>query len=419
MTKAWINIPRILVGTLKLFIFSLCLFSISLAQSNKKAELQNQFKKLQEDIKKIETLIASTQTEKSNSLEQLKSINSKISARQSLISNINAQVVFLQKNISDKQEVITSLEADIKQLKEDYAQMVLNAYRNKFSATSALSFLFSSDSFNQAIQRFTYMQSYATTRQNQAALIAKTIADLNEKIKQLEEEKEEKESFLNEEKKQREVLEKEKLQKSTLVAKLQDDEEHLKKQINEKNKAAQALSKQIQKIIEEEIKLAKEKAAKSAAAKGETTVKGLALTPEEQQLSKDFIYNMGKLPWPVSKGFIISKFGKHEHESLKQVYIHNNGVDIKTEENATVRALFNGTVVNSFYLPSTQNSVIVKHGEYYSVYSNLKTVTVKAGQNVSTKQNLGLVYTENNISKVHLEIWKGMEKTNPELWLAR
>lgn len=389
------------------------------AQKNKKQELQNQYKKLQEDIKNIEALISSTQTEKSNSLNQLKSINSKIEARQRLINNINSQIKVIDENIESKQAVISSLEQDIERLKEDYASMVVNAYRNKFNSTGALSFLFASESFNQAVQRFTYMRSYGKTRENQAELIAKTIADLNDKIAKLEEEKAEKKTFLDEEQSQRNVLEDEKSAKNQLIAKLQDDEDKLKQQAEEKNKAAQALNNQIQKIIEEEIKLAKEKAAKDAAAKGVKPAEGLALTPEEKQLSKDFIYNMGKLPWPVSKGFIISKFGKHEHESLKYVYTNNNGVDIKTEQSAAVRAVFSGTVVNSFFLPSTQNSVIVKHGEYYSVYSNLKTVEVSPGQKLETKQIIGVAYTENDLTKVHLEIWKGMEKTNPELWLAK
>ena len=110
---------------------------------------------------------------------------------------------------------------------------------------------------------------------------------------------------------------------------------------------------------------------------------------------------------------------RNEHESVKNVFTNNNGVDIKTEENSAVRAVFNGTVVNSFFLPSTQNSVIVKHGEYYSVYSNLKTVEVLPGQKLDTKQIIGVAYTDNDLTKVHLEIWKGMEKTNPELWLAK
>lgn len=409
---------------LKLLLLALLFsgaYQVSFAQSNKKANLQNQYKKLQADIKQIETLIASTQAEKANSLDQLKSINSKINVRQNLINNINYQIEFIQKNIEDKQEVITSLEMDILRLKGEYANMVLNAYNNKYNATNVLSFLFSSDSFNQAIHRFAYIRRYAKTRQNQASLIEKTIEDLNVKIQKLDEEKNAKESFLIEEKKQRLAFEAERSLKSELIAKLQSNEQILLKQVNEKNQAAQALNNQIQKMIEEEIRLAKEKAVKEAAKKGETILpsKGLSLTPEEQQLSNDFVNNLGKLPWPVTKGFVISKFGKHEHESVKHVFTNNNGIDIKTEKDALVRVVFSGTVVNSFYLPSTQNSVIVKHGAYYSVYSNLKIVSVNAGEKLNTKQNIGVAYTEDSTSKVHLEIWKGMEKTNPELWLAR
>ena len=231
-------------------------YQVSFAQSNKKANLQNQYKKLQDDIKQIETLIASTQAEKSNSLDQLRSINSKINVRQSLIDNIKSQVEYIQKNIEDKQEVITSLEMDILRLKEEYANMVLNAYNNKYNATNALSFLFSSDSFNQAIHRFTYIRRYAKTRQNQSSLIEKTIEDLNIKIQKLDEERNTKESFLNEEKKQRLAFEAERSLKSELIAKLQSDEEILINQVNKKNQAAQALNNQIQKMIEEEIRLA-------------------------------------------------------------------------------------------------------------------------------------------------------------------
>ena len=388
------------------------------AQSNKKDKLQNQYKKIQEEIKKIESLISSTQSEKTNSLQQLNSISSKISVRENLINNIASQIDFLENSIIEKQNVIISLEKDIKRLKADYALMVQNTYSNKYK-TNPLNFLFAAESFNQMMQRFAYLRTYAKTRQNQSTLINKTIDDLNNKIAKLEEDKLEKSKFLSEEEKQKQELEKEKQLKNNLIAKLQKDEGDLLKQIKEKNKAAQALNKEIEKIIAEEIRIAKEKAAKEAKAKGGTVSKGLALTPEEKQLSNDFISNRGKLPWPVSKGFIISQFGNHEHPTIKNVYTNNNGIDIKTEQDAIVRVIFGGTVVNSFYLDASQNSVIIKHGEYYSVYSNLKTVNVSAGDKVSTKQSLGIVSTQDGVSKVHLEIWKGTEKTNPELWLAK
>jgi len=396
----------------------ICLISFFNAHTqnlSKKNKLQTQYQQIQEEIKKIESLISSTQTEKTNSLAQLNSISTKINAREALIENIYKQITFLENSIKEKQNVIQALEKDIKRLKEDYAKMVQNTYNNQYK-TDPLNFIFSAESFNQMLQRFTYLRSYAKTRQNQAALIHKTIDDLNNKINKLEEDKKEKTNFLKEEEKQKQKLEKEKNIKNNLIAKLQNDEDKLLKQIKEKNKAAKALNKEIEKIIAEEIRLAKEKAAK---AKGTTVSKGLALTPEEKTLSNNFVSNRGKLPWPVNKGFVISKFGKHEHPSLKNVYTSNNGVDIKTENNADVRAVFNGTVVNSFYLDASQNSVIIKHGEYYSVYSNLKTVHVSAGDQITTKQSIGTVATIDDLSKVHLEIWKGTEKTNPELWLSK
>lgn len=415
------KVKHIPISTFRFFaVLVLLVFSLQLswAQNTKKSQLQNQYKKIQEEIKKIESLIATTQTEKTNSLNQLQSIQTKINSRLNLISNINSQIEYLKQSLIEKQHVINALKKDIERLKEDYAQMILNTYKTKYS-TNPINFLFSAKTFNQAIQRFTYLRTYAKTRENQSKLINQTIEDLNVKIKKLEEEKAEKEAFLNEEVKQRALLENERSQKNDLIAKLQGDESNLKKQIEAKNKAAKDLNNQIQKIIEDEIKLANEKAKQAAIAKGEKPVSGLALTPDEKQLSNDFINNLGKLPWPVIKGFVISKFGKHEHESLKNVYTNNNGVDIKTEAGAEVRAVFSGTVVNSFYLPATQNSVIVKHGEYYSVYSNLKSVTVKAGQKITTKQNIGVASTQDDLTKVHLEIWKGMEKTNPELWLSK
>lgn len=408
-------VPKVIFIIVLLFSFLL-----NANAQNKKEKLQNQYNKIQKELKEIESLIKENKQERSNYLGQLNSIKTKINSRQNLISNINEQIKLLNEKIVEKETVISSLEKDIEQLKKDYAVMIQNAYNNKYKSNSYLSFILNAESFNQAIQRLTYLQSYARTRSNQSKLIESTISDLNHKIETLKEDKANKQALLGEEETQKKQLVSEQEEKNSLISQLKKDEGKLQQQAKDKNKAAQDLNNQIQKIIAEEIRLAKEKAAKEAKAKGKTvSTTGLALTPEEKLISTDFVNNRGKLPWPVGKGFIVSKFGKHEHPTLHNVYTNNNGVDIKTEKDATVRALFNGTVINSFYLPATQNSVIVKHGEYYTVYSNLKTVNVKAGDNIVTKQEIGKVYTDNGESKVHLEIWKGTEKTNPELWLAK
>ena len=146
----------------------------------------------------------------------------------------------------------------------------------------------------------------------------------------------------------------------------------------------------------------------------------MPLTPAEQALSNDFNSNKGKLPWPVERGHIVGQFGKHPHAVLKGVMVENNGVDIKTVSGADARAVFGGTVVSVFFLPTTQNCVIVKHGEYFTVYSNIETVAVKTNQIIGVKQSLGTLHTDKNeeVTKVHLEIWKGKDKMDPELWLA-
>jgi septal ring factor EnvC (AmiA/AmiB activator) len=143
------------------------------------------------------------------------------------------------------------------------------------------------------------------------------------------------------------------------------------------------------------------------------------MTPEEQLISSNFSANRAKLPWPVSRGHIISYFGRQEHPSLRGVYIENNGLDIKTNTGADARSIFGGTVVNVFSLPTVQNCVIIRHGEFFTVYSNIQQVFVKPNQTVSAKEAIGKLFTdEDELTKVHIEIWRGKEKLDPSLWLA-
>lgn len=400
-----------------LFLPQISLFAQTSAQ---KSKLQNQYNQLLGEIKNIENLLKKTKSEKEQSLSQLMSITQKIAARQSLINNIKSQVKYLQNSIDENKKIVDTMQKDLEELKKSYSDMVYNSYR-KIHTKNQLNFIFSADNFNQALQRYSYLKTYSKYRQNQAELIKKSIADIQVKIDLLELEKKEKQALLDEEVEQNNLLLSEKAEKDSLLKKLQSDEAELMKQAKEKNAAAQKLNNEIQKIIEEEIRLAKEKAAKDAKAKGAAAPKAdaIALTPEEKLISTDFANNKGKLPWPVAKGHIIERFGEHAHPTLKDVKINNNGIDIRTETESDVRSIFDGTVVSTFYMPTTQNSVIIKHGEYYTVYSNLKSVNVKANDKVSTKQNIGKAYSGSGITKVHLEVWKGTVKTNPELWISK
>lgn len=382
--------------------------------SQAKANLQKKYNSILKDIKGIESLIEETENKKIQSLSQLNSLSAKINSRKTLIGNISEQIIVLDKSINNKKTQVNSLNSDIDKLKDDYAKMVYYSYKN-LNTTSTISFLLSAETFNQALRRLNYLKYYAKGRQIQAEHLKETIAGIEVKVQKLEYEKELKQKLLNEEEQQRKILVTEKLQKDNLVVKLQNDSQKLKDQIAKKNQSALVLNNQIQKMIKEEILAAETKAKKH---KEKNSAEAAEFEKKEIKLSSDFASNKGKLPWPVSTGHIIERFGKHPHPTLSNVTISNNGIDIRTENGQYALAIFDGVVVNSFYLPTTQNSIIVKHGEYFTVYSNLKTVIVNLGDQVKIGQKLGLAYTAtDNTSKVHLEVWKSTTKLNPEVWI--
>jgi len=396
-----------------LITFLLATSSLFNQEEKEKINLQNKYNSILKDIKGIESLIEETESKKNQNLNQLNSLSAKIDSRKTLIDNINDQIYILDLSINEKKSQCNSMNESIKVLKKDYAKMVYYSYKN-MNTTSTISFLLSAETFNQALRRLNYLKSYAKFRENEAKQLKETIAGIELKVEKLEYEKELKKQLLNQEEHQKKILITEKLQKNNLVTKLKSDSEKLNEQISKKNQSALALNNQIQKIIQEEILAAEAKAKEHKKSNSEAAV---AFEIKETKLSKDFVNNKGKLPWPVKTGHIVTHFGKHPHPTL-DITISNNGVDIRTESGQSTTTIFNGVVVNSFYLPTTQNSIIIKHGEYFTVYSNLKTVTVNLGDHVKTGQKLGIAYTsEDKITKVHLEVWKSTTKLNPELWI--
>ncbi|NNC94413.1 MAG: peptidoglycan DD-metalloendopeptidase family protein [Chitinophagales bacterium] len=397
----------------------------TLNAQNQKKKLQSEYDKILKEIVQIEESIKKTRDQKIENISLVNSLNAKIKSRASLLSNITSQMSALEKELNKTNHLITSLEEDIKQLKSDYARMVYNTYKYH-QTVDPMTFIFSSESFNQAFQRLNYLRKFSSFRKQQSDMIGRTINDLSEKEKELIQKKSEQAELFALQEGQKQQLEREKGELNKMITKFSKDEESLKKKVAQKNQDAEALNKRIQKIIEEEIRLARERAAAAAAAKAakekeKSKSSGtLALTPKEQALSNNFSNNKRKLPWPVDRGYIIEKFGKQPHPTVKGVFIDANGIGIKTEESADVNAIFDGTVVSVFYMPSEQNSVIIKHGDYFTVYSNLMTVNVKKGDQVKTKGSIGKAFTDENekVTKVNLQIWKGTLKLNPELWLA-
>lgn len=402
------------------------LVSAQTSQQKSKEAMQLQMERLQKEIKEIEAVINSTSQKKKQSIGELQSLLAKIKSRERLINNLQSQLSLIDGDIKTTQSSIAQQTKKVGEMKKQYAEMIRKAYHN-LTLQNELMFIMSSSSFHDAVMRYGVLKRVADFRRIQAKQLQAEIVDLNQKRSSLESKKKEQLQVYTEENKQQQELIREKREQSDMVAKLSSQEKDLRKRFNQKQQAIRNLNKRIEAIIAEEIRLARLKA-EEARAKSKTPatpaekkdVEAIPLTPEELALSKDFASNRGKLPWPVSRGHIISGFGKQEHPTLKGVLIENNGVDIKTTTGSEARAMFDGVVVSVFSLPTTNTCIIIKHGEYFTVYSNIDDAKVKSGQKVTTKQPLGKLVddAEDNLTKVHVEIWHGKEKIDPETWLA-
>ena len=399
----------------------LCLFistGISFAQTQKdsKAELENKKKQLQRDIDYTNELLNETKKNKKLSLNQLVTLNKKISAREELIATINSEIAILDKQVNEKNNNIKKLQSELDKLKEEYAKMIYYAYKNQ-NSYDRLVFIFASEDFEQAYMRMKYLQQYSTFRKKQAEAITGKRQELNNKVQELETKKADKRVLLSSEVAEKHSLSEEKTEKEIVVSELQKQESELKKEIEKKRKDAQKVQLAIQRIIQKEIDDANKP--KPDGVKRPKSDK-LVLTPESQELSNSFASNKGKLPWPVAKGIICERFGTHPHPLMPNIDVNNNGVDICTNNGALARAVFEGVVTGVANIPGAGQIVIIRHGEFLSVYANLKDVYVKGGDKITTKQNIGNIIHDDDQSKtiLHLEIWKGQTKLDPEDWLA-
>ena len=407
-----------LMGLYRAFFIILFSFPLLLTAQDKKHHLQEEKKQIEAEIAYTNKLLAETNKNRQSSMEGLALLQQRIRQRERLINNIKSEITLLGNEIKATGDSIFSLHVELKKLKEEYAKMIYFANRNR-NAYDRLVFIFSAEDFNQAYRRIKYFQQYGSYRRMQAELIVKTHDMLALKELELERQKAEKQNLLSNEQAEKTLLEGEKQQVNGTLQSLGKQEKELKATLRSKQKAVAELDNAIQKIIAEEIRLAEERA--RAAAGTSKTSSGFALTPEELQLSEDFAGNKGKLPWPTERGIVSGTFGEHQHPVLPRVKINNNGIDILTSEGEHARAVFNGEVTRVISVPNFNNVVIIRHGEYLTVYSNLDEVLVSKGQKVETKQQIGRIYTNRNQNKteMHFEIWKAKDLQNPAFWLAK
>ena len=394
------------------------------AQKKTKESLQKQINALQKEIETANKLLKETSKNKEVTLNQVTLLDKKIQNRQELINAYNEQIKILDQNIKKGESNISKMNGELKVLRSELSKMVQFAYRNR-SHYDRLEFFFAAEDFNQATRRMRYIQQFTDARKTKMNQIATTQKKVSAEVEANRKAREEQAALLAEEKAQQEALKQEKKELNEQVAQLKKKEGSIQQSIKDKQAQAKKFQKQIDDIIAEEIRLANERAAAEAKKNKKSSTKNksdkMALTPAEKILSTSFSANKGKLPWPVERGVISSSYGKHASAISDKVTVTNNGVDISTTENAKARCVFEGVVV-SVVKPSASNiGVIIRHGDYFTVYSQLDEVYVNRGDKVTTKQHIGKVHTDRTEGKteIHFELRHGTETLNPSSWLAK
>lgn len=394
---------------LALAVFFVLSFSVNAQKS--KTQLQREKQRNLEKIKETERILDETGEQKKNSLGELNALNQRILQQESLIKSIQGEVSLLDYDISENNQIIDALERDLKKLKEEYAAMLFAAQKAS-GKIDKLTFLFSAQSFDQMMMRLKYMEQYGKARQDQAVAIEKVQGILKEQVRVTQVKRTEKNTLLNEELKENQQLTNLKQKQRTLVRNLEKQEKQLRKDLETTRKAIAELEDHIAKIIKEEM----EKAAREARER-ERNKSGREVSEAAIALSASFADNKNKFSWPVS-GFVSQGFGRQAHPVLKGIIIQNDGVNIQTRQGEQVKSIFNGEVSRVAFTPGIGNSVIIKHGDYFTVYAGLKDITVRQGQQVSTNQSLGTVVANaDGISELRFQIRKNFDALNPQEWL--
>ena len=399
-----------------------------------KQQLQTEINSLQKEISTANQLLKKTTKDKEMTLNEVTVLEKKIKQREKLITAYNEQIAVLDEEINKGQSNIKSLNSDLNKLQKEYAQMIVFANKNR-NNYDRLGFIFASKDFNQAFRRLRYIREFSDARKVKMDQISSTQKKISSEVEASQQARELQTAMLKDEKNQQAALKTEKEDLNKQVANLKKKEGSIQQDIKNKQQQAQKLQKAIDDIIAEEIRKANEEAErkrreeeKKNAEKGKTTTtapatkeKGMALTPAEKTLSTNFVNNKGKLPWPVERGVISSSYGKHASVVSSKVTVTNNGIDIATTEGSKARAVFDGEVASVTKLTGSNTVVIIRHGEYFTVYSNLENVTVKRGDKVKTKQNIATVHTNKTEGRteLHFELLKEQSRQDPAIWLSK
>jgi septal ring factor EnvC (AmiA/AmiB activator) len=384
------------------------------SQSKKQLQLEEKRRELMQQIRQINTLLFEGKKEQKSAVSIVEDLSFKIKTRNNLIAVTNQQTNLLTRRITNNHEQVSKLRIKIKTLKDDYAQMILKSYKSRQNKNK-LMFLLSSSNFQQAYKRLQYVKQYAEYQRLQADLIQQETARIEALNLKLVKQKKEKQNLVNQNRIAKAALNKELLEQQQLIAEIKQNLSKYTLQIRKKQSETEKIDRQIQAIIREAIAASNRKAGKS------TTVKTFSLTPEQQQLAANFTSNKGKLPWPVAKGVVKLRYGNNPSPIDPSLTIKSNGVRIATNTGEQVRAVFEGTVYAIMTPKNGNNTVMIRHGNYITVYKNLSKFYVSKGEKVSTKQLIGEVITNkaSGDSILSFGIYKDSSTQNPSHWIYK
>lgn len=389
----------------------LFLSTVSFAQETRQ-QLEAKRKEIQAEKEKINNLLSQAISEEKSYLSHLNEINIKIDIQQKLINAFKAESNALNKEIRANQKKINTLKSELKKLKDDYGDMIYKSYKSK-SQQSRFMFILSSQNFQQAYKRLQYMKQYTDFRKSQGKQILNKTEDLELLNGILQIKKQEQEELSKKSKKEQNKLEEEKKIQEEIISKIKKQERKYKTELKKKQREQRKVNEKIEKIIRDEIAKANKKTGKKSSV--------FVLTAEAKILAVKFEENKGKLPWPVERGFVSTRFGKQRHPIYKNNEIQSNGVRLTTEKDSNARAVFDGTVMLIQKTSGNKKAVYVQHGNYITLYNNLESVVVKKGDKVSTKQILGNIYTDKITNKTILkfQVWKNTTPLNPASWIYK
>ena len=391
-----------MIRRIGIYLLSIVLLPLSLYGADNVKDLQKKQKKLQQEIEQTNKMLKQTKRDESATLNKLQLIGQNIKNQKKLINTLDNEITALNREMNHLTKTRDSLQNVLEAHKTDYARLVRQSHYARMQQ-SPLLFLLSSDSFQQLARRARYLQEFAHFRQEQVRRIENTQREIDTQNELLQTNKQNKQTVLSSKKREQENLKRDERKQQTMLTKLKSKEKDLNKQLKQQQKKVNELNKKIDNLVKKQ-------------ASSTTT-----LTKEQKLIAGGFEANKGRLPWPVEKGIISGHFGKQQHPVYSQVTMDNKGIYLQTTAGSKARAVYKGEVTSCFMIANTY-AVIIQHGNYRTVYSNLSKLNVKQGDKVDTKQAIGTIFTDaeqDQKTELYFQIYKDRDILNPELWIAQ